>query len=152
MDAKFMKQAVPVTILSVGLMLAAQGCDSPFGQAVGKVVTINNQPANEFFKGVIAQLNAQQKANLQAQSPQTLQTLEHNDQVQAQSSSEATIPLKADDITAMAAAGVKPAAIIDAVRISKSKFSDTDIAALRQANVDSAVLEYIKNNAASSPQ
>ena len=57
------------------------------------------------------------------------------------------MPLKVDDIKAMTAAGIKPQAIIDAIKESKTAYSPADIDAVQQANppVDPTVISYMKN-------
>ena len=53
-----------------------------------------------------------------------------------------------DDIKALTAAGVKKEAITQELKISRSRFSAQDIAAVQQANppVDPDVIAYMKNN------
>lgn len=159
---KFKQRTVGVTIISVAFVLVT-GCNTPLGQIAGNLVTINGQRANEYFAGVMEKMNAQQQAQLQAQSPQTLQTLQRNDQLakqqqQASSTSatgqpakppEAPTPLKVDDIKAMSGAGIKPDAIIDAIKESKTTYGAFDIDAAQQANppIDPAVIQYMKDNA-----
>ena len=118
-------------------------------------------------------IDQQQQQQLQQHSPQTLQTIQHNDAVyqqqqQQQQAAQAqpqpppsqtasaqtpppttgTIPLTVDDIKALSAAGVKKEAITQELKISKSKFSPQDIAAVEQANppVDPEVIAYMKDN------
>ena len=121
-----------------------------------------------FAGGLIGNMiDQQQQQRLQLQSPQTLQTIQHNDAVyqqqqqasqtqasgqspQAQTQSppaEALTPLTVDDIKALNAAGVKKEAITQEIDRSNSKFSAQDIAAAQQANVDPAVIECMKSHA-----
>jgi hypothetical protein len=55
--------------------------------------------------------------------------------------------LTAEDVKALAGAGVKDDVVIDEIKKSNSKFSQQDIAALQQAGVSSAVVDFIKTNA-----
>lgn len=112
-------------------------------------------------------IDNQQRQRLQAQSPQTWQTIQHNDAVvqqqqqtaQTQPSGQtppspmpspaATVtPITADDIKALAAAGVKPEAITKEIEISQSKFSPADISAVQQANppVAPEVISYMQSH------
>jgi hypothetical protein len=118
--------------------------------------------AGALVGGIIGHLNEEQKARLQQTSPQTLQTLQHNDQVAQQQASaasssgqttapataaDAPTPLKVDDIKAMAGAGIKPEAIIDAIKESKTTYSATDIDAAQQVTppLDPSVIAFMKN-------
>ena len=56
--------------------------------------------------------------------------------------------LTVDEIKVFSSCGSKPDAIIDQIKQTNSRFSPQDIAALQQANVDPAVIDYIKTNAA----
>jgi outer membrane lipoprotein SlyB len=113
---------------------------------------------------IMDQINAQQRAQLQQQSPQTLQTIQHNDAViqhqQAQSrtqpgqtspseTTEAPTPLTVDDIKALSAAGVKKDVIIQEIGDSKAVYSPTDIVAAQEASprVDPSVIEFMKSHA-----
>jgi surface antigen len=108
-------------------------------------------------------IDQQQQRQLQQQSPQTLQTIQHNDAVYQQQQqaaqapapgqapappAEAPTPLTVNDIKALTSAGVKPEAITKEIDISHSRFTPQDIAAAQQANpaVDPAVIEYMKNH------
>jgi phage tail tape-measure protein len=51
-----------------------------------------------------------------------------------------------DDIKALTAAGVKPDAINKEIDISQSKFSQSDIAAAQQANVNSEVIAHMQSH------
>ena len=138
---------IGVAIVSLVLVLTT-GCE---------LVTLNNQPIDQWFKGVMAQLNAHQKAQLEQQSPQTLEKLKNNDAVPAapqQSSTPSPVtspqmqPLNVDDIKALAAAGLKDEVINDEIQKSNSRFSPQDIAAAQQANppVGQNVIECMKQN------
>jgi outer membrane lipoprotein SlyB len=110
-------------------------------------------------------IDREQQRRLQQQSPQTWQTIQHNDAVvqqqqaaqgqtqgQAQGQAppaEAVTPITVDDIKALTAAGVKTDAIKQEIEVSKSTFSAQDIALTQQANppVDPAVIECMKSHA-----
>ncbi|HUC85669.1 MAG TPA: glycine zipper family protein [Candidatus Acidoferrales bacterium] len=114
---------------------------------------------------VMDHIDAEQRARLQQTSPQTLQTLQHNDQMAQQSpppatasasdstgapaqpAADAPTPLKVDDIKAMTSAGIKPQSIIDAIKQSKTTYTPADIDAAQQASppVDPSVIAYMKN-------
>ena len=108
-------------------------------------------------------IDRDQQQRLQQQSPQTLQTIQHNDAVyqqqqqaaQAQASgqappaqmpapvpqaqtqtppTEALIPLTVEDIKALDSAGVKKEVIIAEIEKSKSVYTQADITALQQSN------------------
>jgi predicted lipid-binding transport protein (Tim44 family) len=113
-------------------------------------------------------IDQDQRRRLQAQSPQTLQTIQHNDAVYQQQQqtaqaptqaqvqppqtaagpapSQTLIPLTVDDIKALDSAGVKKEAIIAEIERSKSVYTQTDIAALQQSNpnIDPTILECMK--------
>jgi len=55
-------------------------------------------------------------------------------------------PLTVDDIKALAAAGVRPDAINKEIDISQSTFSQSDIAAAQQANVNSEVIAHMQSH------
>jgi hypothetical protein len=111
---------------------------------------------------IMDQINEQQRAQLQAQSPQTLQTIQHNDQIVQQQqqaaapaasgqpvpSTEAPTPLSVDDIKALSKAGVKTDYIIQEIGDSKAVYNSTDIAQAQQADppVDPAVIECMKGH------
>jgi predicted lipid-binding transport protein (Tim44 family) len=137
------------------------GQDALIGAAIGAV-------AGAIAGNVMDHINAQQQERLRQSSPQTLQTIQHNDQVvqqqqqqqqpqqaatpaaagQAAPSGEAPTPLKVDDIKALTAAGVKPQAIIQAIKESKpAAYSAADIQAAQQANppVDQSVIACMQN-------
>ena len=129
------------------------GQDMLIGAAIGVA-------AGAIAGAVMDRINADQRARLQQSSPQTLQTIQHNDQVAQQQAApppatgqpepptEAPTPLKVDDIKALTAAGVKPDAIINAIKESKvSAYSAADIQAAQQATppVDPSVIAYMQN-------
>jgi len=113
-------------------------------------------------------IDRDQQQRLQAQSPQTWQTIQHNDAVYQQQQptapppvqppqpaqptqtqaapAESLIPLTVDDIKALDAAGVKKEAIVAEIARSKSVYTQADIAALQQSdpNIDPAVIECMK--------
>ena len=104
-----------------------------------------------------------QRERLREQSPQTLQTIDQNDEIaqQQQASAQqpssgqsspppanAPTPLKVDDIKALTSAGVKPDAIISAIKESQAPaYSPADIQAAQQASppVDPSVIAYMQN-------
>jgi hypothetical protein len=127
--------------------------------------------------GVVGHMiDRDQQQRLQEQSPQTWQTIQHNDAVYQQQQqptapppvqapapaqtqptqtqaapAAAPIPLTVDDIKALDAAGVKKEAIIAEIARSKSIYTQADIAALQQSdpNIDPAVIECMKKTGAS---
>jgi predicted lipid-binding transport protein (Tim44 family) len=132
------------------------GQNALIGAAIGAV-------AGAVIGNVMDRINADQRAKLQQSSPQTLQTIQHNDQVAQQQSApppasgnsappaDAPTPLKVDDIKALTAAGVKPDAIINAIKQSKpATYSSDDIQAAQQATppVDPSVIAYMQNPSA----
>jgi hypothetical protein len=116
---------------------------------------------------IMTHINAEQKAKLEAQSPGTLKTIKHNDDVYQQQKeasrvqtpgqppqpqtpappAEALTPLTVDDIKALDSAGVKKAVIIAEIKASKSVYTQADITALQQSNpnIDQAIIDCMKN-------
>jgi len=109
-------------------------------------------------------MDAQQRERLRQQSPQTYATVQRNEQLAAQPPppaataapaasqsappANAPTPLKVQDITALTAAGVKPDAIIQAIKESNPQaYSAADIATAQQANppVDPTVIAFMRN-------
>ena len=153
--------------VAVSALFLTTGCDSPVGQFAGGLVTVNNQPINQFFKGVMDQLNAQQKAQLQQNSPDTYAVIEHNDAVAKQQAAAANqkpgsaappaataddakpAPLTVDNIKAMIKAGIKSDAIIAEIGESKSRYTQQDIDTLKsgQPDVDAAIIDEMKKTA-----
>jgi predicted lipid-binding transport protein (Tim44 family) len=94
----------------------------------------------------------QQAARAQAQRQTQGQTqvqgqTQGQTQGQAQASpAGAVTPITVDDIKALTAAGVKKEAINQEINISKSKFSQHDIAIAQQANVDPAVIDCMRSH------
>lgn len=154
----------------------ATGCDTPGGGALGGAAigaglgaivgaatgnvqrgAIIGAALGGISGGIIGQINAEQKAKLQQNSPQTLQTIQHNDQAVATAKKDPAkpapqnlTPLTVDDIKALAGAGVKNQVIIDEIKTSKSVYTQQDIDAAQQANpaVDASVIECMKNTKA----
>lgn len=104
-------------------------------------------------------IDQQQRERLRQQSPQTWQTIQHNDtavqqQQQAAQSQPAgqapppagVTPITVDDIKAMTSAGVKPEAITKEIEVSQARYSSQDIAVAQQANVDSSVIECMRSH------
>jgi len=107
-------------------------------------------------------IDEDQRERLREQSPQTLQTIDQNDEIAQQQASapppgsgqqppppaNAPTPLKVDDIKALTAAGVKPEAIIQAIKESNpTSYSAADITAAQTASppVDPSVIAYMQN-------
>ena len=113
-------------------------------------------------------IDQDQRERLREQSPQTLQTIDQNDEIAQQQAQQqpastppnsgqpatapantpAPTPLKVDDIEALTKAGVKPDAIISAIKESQAPpYSPADIQAAQQASppVDSSVIAYMQN-------
>ena len=186
---KIMFRTFGVAVMSVAVMLTT-GCVAPngtpdntgtgaliggaFGALIGAAADRGHPGAGALIgaaagiiTGAIAghiadQINAQQRAQLQQQSPQTLQTIQHNDQIVQQQqqatatppsgqpapAAEAPTPLTVDDIKALAAAGVNNDYIIQEIGDSKAVYSPADIAAAQQANppVNQAVIDCMKSH------
>jgi len=107
-------------------------------------------------------IDEDQRQRLQEQAPQTLQTIDANDEIAQQEASapppsagqpapppaNAPTPLKLNDIEALTSAGVKPDAIIKAIKESQAPpYSPGDIQAAQQASppVDPSVIAYMQN-------
>jgi hypothetical protein len=109
-------------------------------------------------------IDEDQRERLREQAPQTLQTIDQNDEIAQQqqqasapppdsgqpppASANAPTPLKVDDIEALTKAGVKPDAIISAIKESQAPpYSPADIQAAQQASppVDPSVIAYMQN-------
>ena len=101
-------------------------------------------------KPILDQLNSQQQAQLQRESPETVEKIKKNDEVAKpdQLATENPTPLTVEDIKALAGAGVKDEVIAAEIKKSKSTFSQQDINELQQAKVRETVLKYIRDNAA----
>ncbi len=102
---------------------------------------------------IIGHINEEQRAKLRQQSPQTLQTIQHNDDAVAAAKQDPArpapqnfTPLTVDDLKALAAAGVKSDVIIAEIGTSKTVYTQTDIDAAQQANptLDPAVIDCMK--------
>jgi len=110
-------------------------------------------------------IDEDQRERLREEAPQTLQTIDANDEIAQQQQAPAPLPdsgqppppptpvnaptpLKVDDIEALTRAGVKPDAIIKAIRESQaSAYSPADINAAQQSSppVDPSVIAYMQN-------
>jgi hypothetical protein len=161
-----------------GCQTAGSGAASGavFGNALGSAIGIaTGRPylgaaigtaAGMFTGAVIGAINEQQRAQLQAQSPQTLQTIQYNDQVYQQQQQaaqnpppagqpapavDAPKPLTLDDLKALVSVGLKPEAINAEITRSNSHFTQADIDALKESNpnVDPAVLDCMKKSMSS---
>jgi uncharacterized membrane protein len=190
-----------ILALSAELLLTA-GCQSPdgrpdntgtgalvgglFGAVVGAAAGGRHAGRNALIGGLAGavagglvghMIDRDQQARLQAQSPQTLATIQHNDAVyqqqqqaaqapaqaptqpsaqtpaQAQDAPPADkpIPLTVDDIKALDSAGVKKDVIIAEIERSKAVYTQADITALQQSNpnIDPAVIEAMKKTSSS---
>jgi outer membrane lipoprotein SlyB len=186
---KLIQRTIGITLLSAILALTS-GCNTPgqgaaaggiFGGALGTAIgAATHHPelgaaigvaAGMTAGAIIGSINEQQRATLQAQSPQTLQTIQHNDQIyqqqqqaaqaqqqgqppQAQTQvtpAEALTPLTVDDIKALDSAGVKKEVIIAEIGRSKSTYTPADITALQQSNpnIDPSVIDCMKKTVSS---
>jgi hypothetical protein len=185
-----MNRTIGVTVVSMALLLAT-GCNTPSGALTGGAIGAGvgaiighatgntglgaaiGAAAGAITGGIIGHLNEEQKAQLQQQSPQTLEKIQHNDDVAQQqgatspttstlqeptspasstgpqATSSQMQPLTVDDIKALASAGVKDDVVTAEIQISNSKFSQHDITELQQAGVSSGVIQYIQANATS---
>jgi len=118
-------------------------------------------------------IDREQEQRLQAQSPQTLMVIQHNDAVYQQQqaaqspapapaaaaatptqpapTTETMAPLTVDDIKALDSAGVKKEVIITEITRSKSVYTQADITALQQSNpnIDPAIIEAMKKTSSS---
>ena len=157
-------QKTSAAIIASATLLFLTGCETPLGQMAGNLVQVNGQPLGQVVQSVMTQIDAQQQAKLQQESPQTLQTRfsttnrwRNNPQRSAAAKAgkpaapeEAAVPLKVEDIKAMTAAGIKADAIIDAIKQSKTAYSPTDIATAQQATpaIDKDVIDFMKNSRA----
>jgi predicted lipid-binding transport protein (Tim44 family) len=104
-------------------------------------------------------MDLDQRRRLREESPRTYVVVQRNQQLAAQPpaassnsapppAAGAATPLKVSDITALTAAGVKPDAIIQAIKESDARYySAADIAAARRSSppVDPAVIAYMRN-------
>jgi hypothetical protein len=164
--------------LTPGCQTAGSGAASGavFGGALGSAIGIaTHHPelgaaigvaAGMFTGAVIGAMNEQQRAQLQAQSPQTLQTLQYNDQVYQQQQQaaqspppagqpapavDAPKPLTLDDLKALVSVGLKPDAINAEITRSNTHFTQADIDALKQSNpnVDPSVITCMQKSMSS---
>lgn len=184
---KILYRTIGVAVVSVALVLTT-GCVNPdgtpnntgmgalLGGATGAITgaaiggsrhggqdaligTVAGVVAGAIMGNIVDHINADQRAQLQQQSPQTLQTIQHNDEViqhqQAQAppgqttpsqTTETLTPLTVDDIKALAGVGVKPGVITAEIDKSQSKYSAQDIAEVQQANVDPSVIECMRSH------
>jgi outer membrane lipoprotein SlyB len=190
---KIRHRTIGVAVVSIGLVLTP-GCVNPngtqnntgtgallggaFGAVAGGLAGGRHHAAEGVLIGAAAgaitgglighMIDRDQQQRLQQQSPQTLQTIQHNDAVyqqqqqaaqaqtpgqapQAQTQAppaEALIPLTVDDIKALDAAGVKKDVIIAEIGKSKSVYTQADITALQQSNpnIDPAIIKCMKNS------
>ena len=189
---KITYRTIGVAVVSLGLVLAT-GCVNPngtenntgtgalaggaFGAFAGALAGGRHHALEGALIGAAAgaitgalignMIDREQQQRLQQSSPQTLQTIQHNDAVyqqqqqaaQAQPSgqapqaqtpappAEALTPLTVDDIKALDAAGVKKEVIIAEIGRSKSVYTQADITALQQSNpnIDPAIIKCMKN-------
>ena len=174
------QRSAGITVVSMSLVLVT-GCDTPSGAIIGAGLgavaggIIGHASGNEdagiiiggviggIAGGIIGQINERQRAQLQLESPQTLRTIQYNDEVTShqtqtrRSSSPSSSPspekqkaptlarLTVDDIKALSGASVKPNVIIAEIKKSKSSYSSQDIASAQSdASVDPSVIDYMK--------
>jgi uncharacterized protein YcfJ len=189
---KIRYRTIGVTAVCLGLVLAT-GCVNPdgtqnntgtgallggaFGAVAGGLAGGRHHSGQGMLIGAAAgvftgavighMIDRDQQQRLQQQSPQTLQTIQHNDalyqqqqvaqaqtpgqapQAQTQAApAEALIPLTVDDIKALDAAGVKKEVIIAEIEKSKSVYTQADITALQQSdpNIDPAIIKCMKSS------
>lgn len=142
------------TIVSIAMPNSNLGCQiSAASFALGATMETINQ------------ISEQQRAILAANAPQTLVVIQHNDAVVKQQKQPAVAqtnteekaprkkkvtPLSVDDVTALAAAGVKPDVIIKAIGESKAVYTPNQIAKAQQASpaVDPSVISYMQKTTA----
>ncbi len=112
------------------------------------------------FSGALigSMIDQDQRQRLRQQSPQTWETIQHNDAVVQQQQAAPTqppgqvppaanvTPITVDDIKALASAGVKADAIKQEIEVSKATFNAHDIAVAQQASVDPNVIECMKSH------
>jgi outer membrane lipoprotein SlyB len=190
---KIRYRTIGVAVVSLGLVLTT-GCENPngtqnntgtgalaggaFGAFAGALAGGRHHALEGALIGAAAgaitgalignMIDREQQQRLQQQSPQTLQTIQHNDAVyqqqqqaaqaqppgqapQAQTPAppaEALTPLTVDDIKALDAAGVKKDVIIAEIGRSKSVYTQADITALQQSNpnIDPAIINCMKSH------
>jgi predicted lipid-binding transport protein (Tim44 family) len=184
---KIRYRVIGVAVVAIGLVLTS-GCENPNGTqnntgtgalagglagALAGGVSGGRHAGEHALFGALAgalvgglignMIDHEQQQKLRQQSPQTLQTIRHNDAVyqqqqqaahaqasgqapQAQTPgqapqpqtqpppADALIPLTVDDIKALDSAGVKKEVIIAEIGRSKSVFTQADITALQQSN------------------
>jgi hypothetical protein len=106
-------------------------------------------------------ITASERERLREQSPETLQTIDQNDEIAQQEAAapspapdqvappmQAPTSLKESDIEALTRAGVKPDAIVNAIRQSQAPpYGAADIQAAQRAQppVDPSVIAYMEN-------
>jgi len=114
------------------------------------------------------QMDQQQREWLRAHAPTTLERVNRNDAIAKQAVAQtSTVPAQAqagqapqpatpapeslsvDDVKALASAGVKNEVVTDEIHKSNSRYNPDEITQLQQAGVNSAVIDYIRKNAAS---
>jgi predicted lipid-binding transport protein (Tim44 family) len=189
---KMRYRTISVAVVAIGLVLTS-GCENPNGTqnntgtgalagglagALAGGLSGGRHAGEHALFGAMAgalvgglignMIDHEQQQKLRQQSPQTLQTIQHNDAVyqqqqqaaHAQASgqapqpqtqpppAEALIPLTVDDIKALDSAGVKKEVIIAEIGRSKSVFTQADITALQQSNpnIDPAIINCMKNS------
>ena len=108
--------------------------------------------------GILGRINEQQRAKLQATSPRTLRTIQHNDEVAANrpahSPSASTSPkekapamtkLTVDDIKALSSAGVSSSVIVSEIKKSNSTYNSGEIASAQSdSSIDASVVAAMK--------
>jgi outer membrane lipoprotein SlyB len=160
-----------LTTMIFPVVILTGGCDDPqSGSAIGGLLGtiagayVGNANGNMLggaalgqqlgsqVGGAIGLLNQEQIVYLQQNAPQTLATIQNNDQVvqqQASGSSSGTLtPVSEDNIEKLTAAGVKSDAIIKFIQTSQATYSQADISAAQQASpaIDPDVITYMQNH------
>ena len=166
----FVQRTIGVTIISAALAVTT-GCDTTTGALSGAGVGAGlgaiiggatghpemgaaiGLAAGTVTGAIIGHINEEQRAKLQQQSPQTLQTIQHNDDAvaaakkdPAQPAPQDLKPLTVDDIKALTAAGVKSDVIIAEIGTSKTVYTQQDIDTAQQASpaVDPTIIDCMK--------
>jgi hypothetical protein len=158
-------QVVGVTGVCAALFLFTAGCDAPdagsganeggfFASIIGPVMSAAGVPASTvnlttssmvLAGAVMGQINADQLAQLRAQSPQTVTVIERNDQVAASQTTEPVLPLSLSDIEALVSVGVNPPVIVSEIHEASTanSYTQQDVDSLRQAypNVDPTITQ-----------
>lgn len=191
---QFGQRTIGTSLISL-ILIASTGCSTGTGAATGAAVggglgaiigrrnplvgALIGAGAGAITGAIIGHINEEQRAKLQQESPQTLEKIQHNDQVAAADNNSpppaqqnpttpaspggpstpaapaqpqpAPQPLTVDDVKAMSSAGIKSDVIAAEIGTSKSTFTQSDITAAQQANpaIDPSVIDCMKKTTAS---